>query len=57
MTGGLAANAPLALVAWKGQKSIAVMVDKAECLQIVDKLESALKRGQGAEATGAAGAQ
>jgi hypothetical protein len=37
-TGGLAANAPLAVVGWKGKASLSVMVEKAECSQMIDKL-------------------
>ncbi|GIL73181.1 hypothetical protein Vretifemale_3370 [Volvox reticuliferus] len=44
VTGGLAANAPLAVVAWKGPASLAIMVEKAECAQMLDKLESELKK-------------
>ncbi|PNH04624.1 tRNA (cytosine(34)-C(5))-methyltransferase [Tetrabaena socialis] len=38
VTGGLAANAPLAVVGWKGKASLAIMVEKAECVQMIDKL-------------------
>jgi hypothetical protein len=40
--GALAANAPLALSAWKGKASIAIMVEKAECAQMIDKVVSRL---------------
>ncbi|GIL42810.1 hypothetical protein Vafri_190 [Volvox africanus] len=44
VTGGLAVNAPFAVVAWKGPASLAIMVEKAECAQMLDKLESELKK-------------
>ncbi|GLC44395.1 hypothetical protein PLESTB_000474300 [Pleodorina starrii] len=44
VTGGLAANAPLAVVAWKGKAGVAIMVEKAECAQMIDKLEAELKK-------------
>ncbi len=46
-TGGLAANAPLAVVAWKGKASLSIMVEKSECAQMIDKLESELKKLEG----------
>eukprot|EP00798_Chlamydomonas_sp_ICE-L_P013850 gene13850-19773_t len=51
--GALAANAPLAISAWKGRASISHMVEKAECIQMIDKIESAVARAA-KEAVGAA---
>lgn len=38
--GALAAAAPLALSAWKGKASLAIMVDRSECAQMADKIVS-----------------
>lgn len=40
----LAANAPMALTAWKGRASLAIMVDRSETQQMMDKIEAAQKR-------------
>ena len=40
----LAANAPLALTAWKGKASIAIMVDRNETAQMVDRMMTAMAR-------------
>ncbi|GFR40968.1 hypothetical protein Agub_g1632, partial [Astrephomene gubernaculifera] len=50
VTGGLSANAPLAVVAWKGKASLSIMVEKAECTQMIDKLEAELKKVSPSEA-------
>ncbi|GAX75610.1 hypothetical protein CEUSTIGMA_g3054.t1 [Chlamydomonas eustigma] len=39
--GALMANAPLALSAWKGKASLAIMVDKNECAQMIEKIAAA----------------
>lgn len=46
----LTAYAPMALSAWKGKASLAIMVDKSETTQMVDKIVSGVgaKRGGGA---------
>ncbi len=43
----LTANAPMALSAWRGRASIAIMVDKAETTQMIDKIVSAAGQGLG----------
>lgn len=42
--GVLAANAPLALSAWKGKASIAIMVDRNETQQMMDKIVAAMAK-------------
>lgn len=39
-TSALTAYAPMALSAWKGKASLAIMVDKSETTQMLDKIVS-----------------
>lgn len=41
----LTANAPMALSAWKGRASLAIMVDKNECTWMADKITAAMGKG------------
>jgi len=40
----LSANAPMVLSAWKGKCTLAIMADKSETGQMIDRLEAAKKR-------------
>jgi hypothetical protein len=42
MEGALTAAAPLAISCWRGRASINVLVSKAECAQIAEKLKAAM---------------
>ncbi|KAF5841865.1 hypothetical protein DUNSADRAFT_10570 [Dunaliella salina] len=50
-SGALAVNAPLVLSAWKGKATLAIMADKAETAQMVDKIEAARSRMEGKSQT------
>jgi 16S rRNA C967 or C1407 C5-methylase (RsmB/RsmF family) len=40
--GGLASNAPIAIVCWRGRGTLNVLVSKQECAQMADRLEAAV---------------
>jgi hypothetical protein len=40
--GGLASNAPIAIVCWRGRGTLNVLVSKQECAQLADRLETAV---------------
>ncbi|KAG7671388.1 hypothetical protein Ndes2526A_g02089 [Nannochloris sp. 'desiccata'] len=40
--GGLASNAPIAIVCWRGRGTLNVLVSKQECAQMADRLETAV---------------
>ena len=43
-SGAVTANAPLALSAWKGKASLAIMVDRNETQQMMDKITAAMAK-------------
>lgn len=43
-SGAVTANAPLALSAWKGKASLAIMVDRNETQQMMDKITAAMTK-------------
>lgn len=53
--GAVAAHAPLAMACWRGRASISVLVAKAECALVADKLGKAMAaRATALQATGVA---
>jgi hypothetical protein len=57
VAGALMANAPLALSVWRARASMNVLVGKAECAQLMDKIAAAKKRLEGPAAAAEAGAE
>jgi len=55
--GGLASNAPIAIVCWRGRATLNVLVSKQECSQMADRLETAVavKAATAAAAAGGGG--
>jgi hypothetical protein len=49
VSGALTANAPLAISVWRTRASLSVLVSKAECEQMVEKIRSAQQRVELAE--------
>ncbi len=56
VAGALMANAPMSLSVWRARASMNVLVGKAECAQLMDKIAAAQRRLEGAAAGGEAAA-
>jgi multisite-specific tRNA:(cytosine-C5)-methyltransferase len=52
--GGLASNAPIAIVCWRGRGTLNVLVSKQECAQMADRLETAVAAKKAAAVAGGA---